>query len=128
MNEDLQSILKRRRTTSHILLVVDVFGLLLLLYCTTIVTPKFRHIFNELLEGQTLPVLTQCFLSLSRTVSVVLFVGAIGALLYKESRISGEKTKLVINETVCAAIVILFIVFVAAMFMPLTVSTSVLTK
>jgi hypothetical protein len=53
--------------------------------------------------------------------AVALFVGTIGALVYKELRINNQTRNLIINATVLAAIVILFMVFIVAMFTPLIV-------
>ena len=128
MKNEPQTIPQRHRTASRILLALDVIGLLVLLYCTAIVAAKFRQIFNDLLEGQTLPALTQCVLALPKTVSIVALVAAIGGLIYKEFRINNNTRKMIINATVFAAIVILFMVFVVAMFAPLTVIITSLKK
>ena len=102
-----------------VFLVLDMIGLLWLLYCFTYVTGKFRMIFDDLLEGKGLPALTQLVLSIPRTMSVLFFVGAIAALIYKESRITNKTRTLVMNIVVLIAGIVLFMVLVVGLFMPL---------
>jgi len=109
----------RHRVASMVFLVLDVIGLLCLLDCFTIVTGKFRLIFDDLLEGRNLPVLTQLILSIPRTVSFLFFVGAIAALIYKESRITDKPRTLVMNIVVFVVGIILFMVLAVGLFQPL---------
>ena len=63
-------------------------------------------------------------LSIPGRVAIIIFGGTIGALIYKELRSSNKTRNLNINATVLAVIVILFMVFIIAMFMPLTANIS----
>ena len=121
MTEELQTGPVWHRTASVVWLTIDVLGLLWLLYCVTIVAGKFRQVFDDLLEGRALPALTRAVLSVPPIVSIVFSLGAIAALIYKEVRIGSKTQTLVINATVFAVAVFLFLVLVVALFQPLTV-------
>lgn len=122
MNEQSPPIPNRHRTASCVLLILDVIGLLLLLFFTTIVASQFEHAFSDLVGWNPLPVLTQVVLSIPRTVAIIVFGGTIGALIYKELWSSNTTRNLIINVTVLAAIVILLVIFIFAMFLPLQCS------
>ena len=99
-----------------------------MLYCATIVAGKFRQIFDDLLEGRALPALTRTVLSVPPIVSILFSLGAIAALFYKEVRIGNKTHTLVINTTVFAIAVFLFLVLVIALFQPLTVIITSMSK
>ena len=122
MNEQSPPIPNRHRTASCVLLILDVIGLLLLLFFTTIVASQFEHVFSDLVGWNPLPVLTQVVLSIPRTVAIIVFGGTIGALIYKELWSSNKTRNLIINVTVLAAIVTLLVIFIFAMFLPLQCS------
>lgn len=120
MNEKRQATPHPHRAASRILLALDVIGLVLLLYSITSIAAKFRQIFNDILEDQKLPALTQSVLSLPRTGATVIVAGAIAALIYKEVRIANNARNVMINATAFGAIVIAFVLFVVAVFTPLS--------
>lgn len=122
MNEQSPPIPNRHRTASCVLLILDVIGLLLLLFFTTIVASQFEHVFSDLVGWNPLPVLTQVVLSIPRTVAIIVSGGTIGALIYKELWSSNKTRNLIINVTVLAAIVTLLVIFIFAMFLPLQCS------
>ena len=119
MTEAARPLPARHRTASVIVLTLDVIAMLSLLVCFTLIAHRFCHIFDDLLEGRALPELTRLVLAIPNTVSVLCFVGAIAALIYKESRIANKTRTLVMNIAVFVAAVFVFIFFAFAMFMPL---------
>jgi hypothetical protein len=118
-SKNSETVHPRHRTASLIVLGVDVIGLLFLLYCTTVAATKFRHIYDELLEGAPLPVLTRLMLSIPQPFFSLLLIGGIAGVIYKETRITNRTLTLVLNLAVLGIGVILFLVFVTAMFLPL---------
>ena len=119
MTEQSQTTPARHQTASWIVLTLDVIGLTFLLYCLIYVEDKFRQIFADLLEGRSLPVLTHAVLSIPRTVSLLFFIGAVTALIYKETHIPNRTRTLVMNIVVFVVAVFCFMVFAIAMFIPL---------
>ena len=119
MTDASPAISTRHRTASLIMLSLDVVALLVLLFCFTIGVNKFRLIFDDLCEGRSLPALTRFFLSIPTAVSVVVLMGAIVGLVYKESQVTNKTKTLVINNVLFAAAVIVFLVLCIAMFLPL---------
>ena len=110
---------RRHRTASLVMLSLDVVALLVLLFCFTFVMNRFRLIFDDLCEGRSLPTLTCFFLSIPTPVSVVVLIGAIVGLVYKESYVTNKTTTLIVNNLVFAVAVIVFLVLSIAMFLPL---------
>jgi hypothetical protein len=127
MTDKPQPLAPRQRTASRTLLALDAIGLLLLLYCFTRVAGKFREIFHDLLDDQGMPALTHWFISIPPALSLAVIVGAIGALIYKEGR-NNDRRNVIINATTLAVIVIVFMIFVVAMFRPMVVIVTTLKK
>ena len=128
MSEELKTIRPRHQTASLIILILDVIGLLGLLYCTTVVASKFREIFNDLLEGRSLPTLTQILLSIPGPIYLLCIVAAIAGLVWKESHINDKSLTLMMNVVVLVAVVVLFVVLVVALFSPLIIIIGSLQK
>ena len=128
MTENPQTPRPRFRTASLIVLTLDILGLLGLLYGFTVITHKFRHIFAELLEGRSLPALTQLVLSIPVTASAVFFMGAMAALIYKELSVANKTATLLVNCAVFVLNLLLFMVLVLALFGPLVVIIGSLQK
>ena len=120
MTETSQNARPRHRTASLIMLILAVLGLLVLLFTTTVVVPKFGKIFTDLLEGKTLPGLTQLVLSIPTAVYLVACAGAIAALIHKEVRIGNRAMTLTINAAALAVVMVLLLVLTVALFLPLT--------
>jgi len=99
----------RHRAASLAVLVLDVAGLLLLTFCTTFGVPRFRLIFDDLLEGRCLPPLTNAFLSVPGAAYVLLFGGLIAALVFKELYVANKTRTLAVNVVVLVAAAFFFI-------------------
>jgi hypothetical protein len=121
MTDETQTTRPHHQTASLVVVILDVIGLLGLLYCATIVAAKFRLIFADLLEGQQLPALTRIILSVPALVYALCMAGAIAGLIWKEVRLSDKSQTLLINIGALIAIIVLFVVLVAALFSPLVV-------
>ena len=112
----------RHRAASLAVFVLDVAGLLLITFCTTSGVPRFRLIFDDLLEGRRLPLLTNAFMSVPGAAYVLLFSGLIIALIIKELYVANKTRTLIVNVAVFVAVALFFMVFVVAMFMPMVVT------
>ena len=112
----------RHRAASLAVLVLDVAGLLLLTFCTTFGVPRFRLIFNDLLEGRCLPPLTNAFMSVPGAAYVLLFGGLIAALVFKELYVANKTRTLAVNVVVFVAAAFFYIAFALAMVMPMVVT------
>jgi len=120
MTEELKTIRPRYQIASLIILILDVIGLVGLLGFTTVIAPKFRQMFAELLkDGQNLPTLTQGLLSIPAPVCLLSIGAAIAGLVWKESRISHKGQTLIMNVVVFITLNVLFVVGIIACFMPL---------
>ena len=128
MTEEAKTIRPRHKMASLIILVLDAIGLVGLLYCTTVVASKFRQIFDDLLEGRNLPVLTHVLLSIPGPVYVLCIVGAIAGLVWKEQRISDKRQTLIMNIVALITVIVLFVVLVIALFNPLSIILETLQK
>jgi len=95
MTDESRTVPGRYQVASLIMLMLDVLGLLGLLYGTTVVAAKFRQIFADLLESRPLPVLTRLVLSIPASVALLFFVGSMAALIYKEVRMGNKSRALV---------------------------------
>jgi len=122
MTEESKTIRPRHQTASLIMLILDMIGLVGLLYCTTVVASKFRQIFDDLLEGRGLPTLTQVLLSIPAPIYILCIVAAIAGLVWKESRINDRSQTLIVNVVAFIAVVVLFVVLVVALFSPLIIT------
>ena len=118
----------RYQAASLIVLTLNVLGLLGLLYGTTVVAARFRQVFAALLEGRPLPFLTRLVLSIPAGVALPFFIGVMAALIYKDVRMVNKTQALVINAAALAGIVILSVLLVIALFAPLTVIITSLSK
>ena len=107
------------RTASLVALVLDILGLLCLLFVTTVVAPRFRDIFADL--RVPLPVLTTTVLSVPWFVYALLIGAAIAGLISKECSIADKRQTRNINLIVMGGIVVCLMLFVFAMFSPLSV-------
>jgi hypothetical protein len=116
----------RHRASSVAVLVLDVAGLLLITFCTTYGVPRFRLIFDDLLEGRALPPLTNAFLSVPGAAYVLLFGGLIAALVLKELYVASKTRTLAVNVAVFVAAAFFFMVFIVAMFMPMVVTIGII--
>ena len=105
------------RTASLVVLVLDVIGLLCLLFVTTFVATRFQVIFADLQIA--LPMLTTVVLAVPRIVYAVLIGASIVGLVAKERSIADRRLTRNINLIALLAIVICLMVFVVAMFFPL---------
>ena len=112
----------RHRVASVAVLVLDVAGLLLIAFCTTFGVPRFRLIFDDLLEGRCLPPLTKAFMSVPGAAYVLLFGGLIVALILKELYDANKTRTLAVNVVVFLAAAFFFIAFTFAMVMPMVVT------
>ena len=128
MTDESRTVPGRYQVASLIMLMLDVLGLLGLLYGTTVVAAKFRQIFADLLESRPLPALARLVLSIPARVALPFFVGAMASLIYKEVRMGNKSRALVINAATLTAIVIMSVLLVLALFGPLTVNRSGLSK
>ena len=122
-NEGSSGVLKtsplRHHTASVAMLVLDVAGLLWLTFCTTFGVARFHRIFDDLMEGRGLPAMTNFFLSVPRFAYVVLFVGLIATLLYKELHVANKTRTLIVNIAVLVASALFCMAFVVAMVTPM---------
>ncbi len=105
------------RTASLVVLVLDVIGLICLVFVTTFVAPRFQAIFAELQIA--MPILTVAVLSVPRIVYAVLIGASIACLIAKERSIADRRRTRNINLIALLVIVICLMVFVVAMFIPL---------
>ncbi len=128
MTDESRTVPGRYQVASLIMLMLDVLGLLGLLYGTTVVAAKFRQIFADLLESRPLPALARLVLSIPARVALPFFVGAMASLIYKEVRMGNKSRALVINAATLTAIVIMSVLLVLALFGPLTVIITSLSK
>ncbi len=119
MTEESKTIRPRHQTVSLIMLMLDVIGLVGLLYCTTVVLSKFRQIFDDLLDGKGLPTLTQVLLSIPAPIYILCIVAAIAGLVCKESRIKDKSQTLIVNVVALITLFVLFVVLLVALFIPL---------
>ena len=74
MTDESRTVPGRYQVASLIMLMLDVLGLLGLLYGTTVVAAKFRQIFADLLESRPLPALARLVLSIPARVALPFFV------------------------------------------------------
>ena len=120
MSEQAQTIPNKHRTASYVVLILDVLAGLLVLFSITSLAAKFGSIFSDLLEGQPLPALTRAFLSVPKAAAAALFGAAAAVLIYKEVRCGNRTTNLIINGVVLALLMLVFMAFLVAMYLPLT--------
>lgn len=128
MTEESRTARPRNQTASLIMLIVDVIGLGGLLYCTTVVVSKFRQIFDVLLEGKSLPTLTQILLSIPAPIYILCMVAAIAGLVWKELRIKDKSQTLLVNMVALIAVAVLFVLLVLALFCPLIITIGSLNQ
>lgn len=105
------------RITSLVVLVLDIIGLLGLLFVTTFVGPRFREIFTDL--QAVLPRLTAAILSIPRFAYAGLVTASIYGLIAKEYSIADRTRTRMINFIALVVIVGCIMVFTVAMFLPL---------
>ena len=113
-----QNVRPRHRIAGLIMLTLAVFGLLVLLFVSTVVVPKFRQIFDDFQPGGKLPAVTQMILATPRSVYVLCCLAAMAMLVWKESRITSRTRALVINTAVFIIANVLLALIVYAMFLP----------
>ena len=118
MTDGSQTVSPKDRGASQVVLVLDVIGLICLLFLTTIVAPKFRAIFADL---QTpLPAMTAAILSVPGFAYAVFIVASICGLIAKERSVANRTLTRNVNLIALVAIVVCLGLLVVAMFIPLT--------
>jgi len=119
MTERSKTIPPRHQIASLVVLILDVIGLAALLFCATVIVPKFREIFADLLEGQSLPTLTQVLLSIPGPICFLCILATIAGLVWKELRVNDKSQTLIINLVALITVIVLFVIWVIALFGPL---------
>lgn len=108
------------RIANNAVLIMDIIGLIGLAVITLGTKSKFMHIFANLLETEPLPIVTKCFISVPEAVYLVLFVGMIVALVVKEKYIRYVPLKFSINIFVLVGGCTYLLIYLAAMFLPMS--------
>lgn len=128
MTEGSKTIRPRHQTASLVVLMLDIIGLAIFLCCATVIASKFREIYAELLEGRSLPALTQVLLSIPEPIYFLCIVATIAGLVWKELRVNDKSQTLIINVVALITVVVLFVILVIALFSPLIIIIASLQK
>lgn len=117
-----QTVRTPSRIASLVVLVLDILGLLCLLFVTTVGATRFREIFADL--QVPLPVMTAAVLSVPWFAYALLIGAAIAGLIAKERSVADRRQTRNINLIAMGVIVLCLMLFVFAMFSPLGVIIS----
>jgi hypothetical protein len=82
--------------------------------------PRFKGMYNEMIPGEPLPVLTTAFFAIPPAAYAVMMLAAIAAVVLGNLSIKSQRICGIINLVVALGSVIGIIVYGTAIFLPLT--------